>query len=55
MSEKCIPLNIDFKELHNVKNDTCPICDKKFIYISPIVKIDNKAYHLNCYERLTGK
>lgn len=43
-----------FKELYKVKNDKCPICDKKFgNYIAgTIVTYEGKAYHYECYEKL---
>ena len=42
-------LDKNFKELHNTQNDECPICGKKFITVSPIVKLGNVAYCVECY------
>lgn len=46
-------INKKFKEIYNVKNNKCPICDEAFpnILIS-IVKFKDKAYHFKCYEEL---
>lgn len=42
-------LDKNFKELHNTQNDECPICGKQITTISPIVKLGNVAYCMECY------
>lgn len=52
MNKSILQLRENGKEFYGVKNDKCPICDKKFQFVVPIVKVDGKAYHLTCYEKL---
>lgn len=49
-----IRLKQTFQEVYEVKNDVCPICDKKFIAMMPIYKHKDKAYHLSCYLEFSG-
>lgn len=44
-----IVLNTTFEEMCGVMNDYCPICKRKFITPSNIVKLGNVAYDLECY------
>ena len=44
-----LKLDKNFKELHNTQNDECPICKKKFITVSSIVKLGDVAYCMECY------
>lgn len=46
---KCIPLNETVQELYGCVNDSCPICEEKFITPTNIQKTGNIIYHLNCY------
>jgi hypothetical protein len=50
---KTIKLEQTCQEFYGVTNDTCPICGKKFITPSNIVKFRGKAYHLTCHNELT--
>ena len=45
----CIPMKETVQEFYGCANDTCPICEDKFIAPGNIYKIGNVIYHLNCY------
>lgn len=44
-----LKINQTFKEFHNTQNDECPICGKKMVTLSPIVKLGNVAYCIEYY------
>lgn len=53
MTKDIFVIDKTFEELYKVKNDICPICDKKFSsYIAgAVVTYKGKAYHYECYEK----
>lgn len=40
------------KTEHKMSNDICSICGVKFEAVVPVIKIDGKAYHMSCYEKI---
>lgn len=45
----CIPTNMSAQEFYGCINDSCPICEDKFIAPGNVYKLGNIIYHLNCY------
>lgn len=48
-----IVLNETAQEFYDVINDSCPICGRKFIAPSNIVRLGRVAYDLECYLEAT--
>lgn len=42
-------LKEDAKEFYGATNDSCPICGRKFIAPTNVVKLGNVIYDLECY------
>jgi len=55
MNEKIIVVKENVKEFYGINNDKCPICDKKFVYITNIVKFNGKGYHEKCFNDIQSK
>lgn len=49
-----IVLNETAQEFYDVINDSCPICGRKFIAPSNIVRLGRVAYDLECYLEATN-
>ena len=48
-------LDESFKDFYRVDNDSCPICEEKFITPSNIVILGRAAFHLDCYHEATNQ
>ena len=49
-----IKLKETAEEFYEIKNDKCPLCDTKFITISPIVRIEDRGICLNCWLKMNS-